>query len=92
VKRPEFIAKLGGAVKPAKRPSKLHKNEADLALAARSFHSAVVSFDRRSRPLNEAKTLGGTVVFLTDWPDSGLTLGEFIKQRLYDLTVGASPA
>lgn len=78
----EFIAKLRGAVKPSLRKTKLYKNEADLALAARSFQCVVASFDERSRPLRAARDLGGKVVFLTDWPESGLMLGAFIKHRL----------
>ena len=35
----------------AKRPTKLQKHEADISLAARSFHSVVLTLDRRSAPL-----------------------------------------
>jgi hypothetical protein len=66
--------RLGG-----KKPTtKLYKNEADISIAARSFHSVVLSLDRTG-PINEAYKQGGKVVFLTEFDDSGLSLANFIK-------------
>ena len=62
-----------------RRPTKLYKNEADLSLAARSFHSVVLTLDAKPGPINDAYKQGGKVAFLTDLAKSGLSLGEFIK-------------
>ena len=70
------------ALKTAKkRRSKLHPNEADVSLAARAFHSVVLSLDAKPGPIKDACQQGGMVVFLTDFDKSGLSLGDFILKR-----------
>jgi len=71
------------ALKTAKkRRSKLHPNEADVSLAARAFHSVVLSLDAKPGPIKDACQQGGMVVFLTDFDKSGLSLGDFILKSL----------
>jgi hypothetical protein len=51
---PEEIAFLAQHKTPEiERPTKLRKHEADIALAARSFGSVVVTLDRKSAPLRD---------------------------------------
>jgi hypothetical protein len=69
-----------GAIK--KSSTKLYKNEADIAIAARSTHSVVITLDKKKGPLNDAYKQGGKVVFLTDFDSSGLTLKEFILSNI----------
>ncbi len=75
-----FMAELNSALKPTMRPTKLYKNEADISLAARSFHAVVLTLDDKKGPLSEAYRQGGSVVFLTDYGKSGLSLREFIRR------------
>jgi hypothetical protein len=63
------------------RKTGLYKNEADVSLAARSFHSVVLTHDK-SGPINEAYRQGGKVVYLTNFDESGMSLGDFIKVAL----------
>jgi hypothetical protein len=75
-----FIASQRTALKAKKkRPTKLHPGEADISLAARSFHSVVLSLDKKKGPLKDAYEQGGKVVFLTDFDKSGMSLSDFIK-------------
>ena len=62
--------RLGSDKKPTTR---LFKNEADIALAARSFHSVVLSLDKKKGPLKGAYEQGGKVIFLTDFESSGMS-------------------
>ena len=64
--------------------TKLYKDEADISLAARSFHSIVLSLDAKNGPINNAYKQGGKVVFLTDFDSSGMPLIDFIKKKLVD--------
>jgi hypothetical protein len=64
--------------------TKLFKDEADISLAARSFHSVVLSLDAKNGPINDAYKQGGKVVFLTDFDLSGMPLSDFIKNKLDD--------
>jgi hypothetical protein len=78
-----FIASQRTALKAEKkRPTKLHPGEADISLAARSFHSVVLSLDKKKGPLKDAYEQGGRVVFLTDFDKSGMSLSDFIKAGL----------
>jgi hypothetical protein len=69
-----------------KRKTKLYKDEADISLAARSFHSVVLSLDAKTGPINDAYMQGGKVVFLTDFDNSGMSLSDFIKAALTKLS------
>jgi hypothetical protein len=62
--------------------TKLYKDEADISLAARSFHSVVLSFDDKNGPINDAYKQGGKVIFLTNFEQSNLSLSDFIKKNL----------
>ena len=79
---PEELAFLGqqrmrlGSQRPA---TKLFKNEADRSIAARSFHSVVLTLDRKAGPINDAYKQGWKVAFLTDFDESGLSLADFIR-------------
>jgi hypothetical protein len=64
-----------------KRKNGLYKNEADVALGARSYHSAVLTLDQNG-PLNTAYNDGGCVVFLNDFHASNLTLREFVLRAI----------
>ena len=61
------------------RPTKLYKNEADIALAARSMHSVVLTLDRTG-PLKRAENQGGMIVSLEDFDASGLSLRQFVHR------------
>ncbi len=73
-----------------KRPTKLYPKEADISLAARSFHSVVLSFDAKPGPIRDAYNQGGKVIFLTDF-DRSETLGAFIKASLMQLHLSENP-
>jgi hypothetical protein len=76
-----FIASQSKVLNPAKKPStKLYPNEADISLAARSFHSVVLTFDNKKGPLRDAYEQGGKVIFLTDFDESRMLLRDFIKR------------
>lgn len=64
------------------RPTKLQKNEADIALAARSLHSVVLTLDQKSVPMKNASKQGGRVVYLNDFGHQKLPLAVFIKSRI----------
>ena len=71
-------SKFGATKKPSTR---LVKNEADIALAAVSLHSIVLTLDQKKGPLRDALNLGGRVVLLNDFPASGQSLRAFIEAR-----------
>lgn len=62
--------------------TELYKQEADIALAARSFHSVVLTLDAKKGPLADAHVQGGKVVFLAGFDPSAMSLGDFVKQAL----------
>ena len=67
---------------PRKPEVKLCRNEADIALAARSFLGVVLTLDKKPGALADAHQQGGKVAFLTGFERSGLTLREFIEVAL----------
>lgn len=69
-----------------KRKTKLYNDEADISLAARSFHSVVLSFDAKSGPINDAYKQGGNVVFLTDFDQSKMSLADFVRAHAHQTT------
>jgi hypothetical protein len=80
-------SRLGAEKKPSTR---LFKNEADISLAARSFHSIVLTLDKKTGPLKDALDQGGRVVFLTDFPNSGISLLDFISAALSGGVISAT--
>jgi hypothetical protein len=79
----EFMDQQRAALKTdKKRRSKLHPNEADISLAARAFHSVILTLDAKPGPIRDAHRQRGMVVFLTDFKKSGLSLGDFILKSL----------
>ncbi|WP_162801089.1 hypothetical protein [Azospirillum brasilense] len=79
----DFIQKHAHLIKNEKiKKSGMFKNETDVSLAARSFNAIVLTLDKTPNdPLDIAKKQGGNVVFLTDFPDSGLSLREFVLKE-----------
>lgn len=65
-----------------KAKSRLYPNEADVALASRSFESVVLTLDAKKGPLNTAYQQGGQVVFLDQFLNSGLCLRAFVERAL----------
>lgn len=63
----------------------LYKDEADISIAARSFHSVVLSRDSKPGPINDAYKQGGQVVFLNEFDRANMTLRDFIKSKLTEL-------
>ncbi|MBB5053597.1 MULTISPECIES: hypothetical protein [Afipia] len=76
----DFMLKYGtsGIV----RPTKLQKHEADISLAAKSFHSIVLTLDKRSSPLRAARGAGGKVVWLNDIDQNSLTLATYVRAAI----------
>jgi len=75
-----FIVQQKTRLSENKKPAtRLYKNEADISLAARSFHSVVLSLDKKKGPLRDAYERGGMVIFLTNFETSGMSLSDFIK-------------
>ena len=52
-----------GEPKCRRAPNKAHKHEADVSLAARSFHSVVLTLDTKRGPLKRAFRQGGKAFF-----------------------------
>jgi hypothetical protein len=82
-----FMRQQRAQLVPAKkRKTKLYKDEADISLGARSFHSVVLSLDAKTGPINNAYKQGGKVIFLTDFDNSGISLRSFVKAALTKLS------
>jgi hypothetical protein len=78
-----FIEQQRSRLSTEKKPAtQLYRNEADISLAARSFHSVVLTLDKKNGPLKDAYEQGGKVVFLTNFDNSGMSLSAFIKTAL----------
>lgn len=79
----EFMGQQAPMEIAKKRPTTpLYPKEADISLAARASHSVVLSLDAKAGPISDAHRQGGMVVFLTDFDQSGLSLGDFILKSL----------
>ncbi|HVP86074.1 MAG TPA: hypothetical protein VMS78_15235 [Rhizomicrobium sp.] len=63
------------------RPTGLYKGEADTALAARSFHSVVLTRDTK-KALRVAGGAGGLIVNLDEFDRSTINLAYFIKAKI----------
>lgn len=82
----EFMVMQRTPLKPShsklNTKTKLYKDEADISLAARAFHSVVLSLDGKKGPINTAYQQGGRVVFLKDYDAQGMSLANYIKNKL----------
>ena len=79
----DFLARETARSKAGnKRKTKLYKNEADASLAARSFHSVVLTFDEKRGPITRALNQGGKVILLKEFEQSGMSLRDFIRRKL----------
>jgi hypothetical protein len=77
-----FIRQQEPKLGTTKRPTKLYKNEADIALGARAFDAVILTLDAKRGPIKDAHAQQGKVVFLGDFDASGQSLRDFIKTRM----------
>ena len=66
------------------RPSGLTQREADAALAASSFHSVVLTCDKKKGPIKDAPKQGGKVIYLDDFDAQSLPLATYIINGVLD--------
>jgi hypothetical protein len=89
----DFIRQQTNRVGIIKKPStRLFRNEADVSLAARSFHSIVLTLDSKPGPLKDAFEQGGRVVFLTAFDASGMKLRDYIESSAPPSTSDFEPS
>lgn len=69
---------------PRKPYMEARKNEADIALGARSFRpdTIVLSLDERKGAIRDAHRQGGKIIFLAEFDESRQSLREFIRAKL----------
>lgn len=77
-----FYATQRGRLHDPKRKTGLYKNEADVALGARSFEGIVLTLDSKPGPLRDAYQAGGRVAFLDHLPRSPDRLGLAVEKLL----------
>ncbi|MET3373731.1 hypothetical protein ABIC89_002794 [Variovorax boronicumulans] len=77
-----FYAAQRSRLRDPKRKTRLYKNEADIALGARSFEGIVLTLDSKPGPLRDAYQTGGRVVFLDQLPRSSDRLGPAVENVL----------
>lgn len=75
-----FIEEMKSKMGDKKKKTGLFKNEADIALAARSCNSIVLTLDAKRGPLKSAKERGWSVVHLSGYRE--------FSGRLYEYVVG----
>ena len=76
----EFIESQRSRLSSEKKSkTRLFKNEADISLAARSFDSIVLTFDKKAGPLKDAFDLGGNVIYLESAQVTGLSIGTVVE-------------
>jgi len=56
----------------------LYKHEVDLDVALSSFHSVVITSDKKSFSMNLAKEYGGKILFINNYPENGKTISEMV--------------
>jgi len=56
----------------------LYKHEVDIDVALSSFHSVVITSDKKSYSMKLAKEYGGKVLFINDYPENGKTISEMV--------------
>jgi hypothetical protein len=75
----EFLTEQRRVGELEKRKSGLYPDETDISLGARAMGGSIVlTLDAKKGPLRTAKDKGGPVVFLTDFPSSGVSLHDFV--------------
>jgi hypothetical protein len=77
-----FMESQHSRLSSTQRPTGLYKQEADISLAARAFHSVVISLEQKAGPLRTAYTQGAKVVFLSEFNSQNESLGAFIRSTL----------
>lgn len=85
-----FYASQQWRLKDPKRKTRLYKNEADVALGARSFEGIVLTMDSKAGPLLDAYRTGGRVIFLDQLPRSTDGLGAAVEKMLFNRTIKTS--
>ncbi len=78
----EFINEQRSRIGKLNPITKLNKYEADIALAARSFHSFVLTADVKPGPLRDAYNQGGKVIFLANFNAQKLSLYNAVKSGI----------
>jgi len=56
----------------------LYKHEVDMDVALSSFHSVVITSDKKSFSINLAEECGGKVLFINDYPKNGKKISEMV--------------
>ena len=79
-----LIQSEASSIGPAKRPTGLFKNEADVSLAARSLHSVVLTCDGKKALKRAKENHGGIIVDLKKY-QKGKSLADFIKSEIAGL-------
>ena len=87
--QPEVLELLA---KPPRKKEPLGRNQGDASLAVRSFDAVVVTAESRSKkgPMQLAWRQGGHVVFLADVELAGVSIRDFIDQKM-SLSTGLAP-
>jgi len=83
----QFISTESNPVSLQKRPTGLYKNEADVSLAARALHTAVLTCDGKKAIKRVRTNHGGLVIDLKKYA-LGTSLSAFVKQELENLKQG----
>ena len=76
----EILSSENGVVKGTLRPTGLYKNEADVSLAARSVHSAILNSDTKKVLGRVVSKYGGVVVNLAHWP-ADMSFDSYMKSQ-----------
>jgi len=76
----EILSSENGVVKGTLRPTGLYKNEADVSLAARSVHSAILTSDTKKVLGRVVSKYGGVVVNLAHWP-ADMSFDSYMKSQ-----------
>lgn len=79
--QPEVLSLLA---KPPRKKEPLGRNQGDASLAVRSFNAVVLTAESRSKkgPMQLAWKQGGHVVFLAEVEGAGVSLRDYIDQRM----------
>ena len=56
----------------------LYKHEVDMDVALSSFHSVVITSDKKSSEMKLAQKYGGKVLFINDYPKNGKKISEMV--------------